>query len=642
MVNKYDVSAQDLYQKVTSLLKQLEPKNDQKEKLTKIYQLLINDNLEAEKQTSSPISIAQQPQVDDRYQHFALKTNFLLVQIYGEEIASDLSQKIYQLVSNKFAQSMTVDLDKWSEDDVQLITYGDTICCSTEEKPLNTLANFLAKYLQQTITGVHILPFNPYSSDDGFAVIDYLTVNPSLGDWEQIRTIASKYKLMIDLVINHVSSEHKWFKQFVDREKPGCNYFIEVEPYIDLSQVVRPRSIPLLTSVVTKTGKKHVWTTFSADQIDLNFANPDVLLEYIKIIIFYVELGIKSIRLDGIGFLWKEIGTTCIHLPQTHTVIRLIREIVQMLDPSIAIITETNVPNWENLSYFGNRNEAHIIYNFSLPPLLLNALMQGKSDHLKTWMMRMPPAQKGCAYLNFTASHDGIGLLPAKGLLKEEEYQALLETMKKFGGKISYRQKSDGSDSPYEINIAWFSAMKGTVKGEDEWQIERFLCSQTIMLGLEGIPAFYLHNLLATDNDLDNVAKTGHNRAINRHKWDYEQLSTCLNDSASNQSIVLNKLSGLIRLRRQQPAFHPNATQYTLHPLNRALFAFWRQSIDREQSIFCIHNLSNQCQNLILSQLNLIDLDGWFDLISKKTIDNIHFKYTLKPYQCLWITNYMN
>jgi sucrose phosphorylase len=628
-----------LYEKVIFLLHQLGKENNTKEKLLKIYQILTEEK--AFPPTDIAVEIEQKDKISDRYDYFCSKTQALLGELYGEEKTQELLDTIYQLVQDKFAPSMAVDWYKWSENNVQLITYGDSIINdSSEEKPLVTLAHFLEQYLQNTLTGVHILPFNPYSSDDGFAVIDYLEVNPQLGDWDDIRHIAQHFNLMVDLVINHISSQHQWFQQFLAGEKPGCDYFIEVNPEEDLSQVVRPRSLPLLTEVETKLGTKNVWTTFSSDQIDVNFANPDVFIEYLKIIIFYLQLGIKYIRLDAVGFLWKKIGSSCIHLPQTHAVIRLIREIIQMLDPSVSIITETNVPNWENLSYFGNGNEAHMVYNFSLPPLLLNALMQGKSEHLKTWMMRMPPAQKGCAYFNFTASHDGIGLRPAEGLLKDDEYETLLATMEKFGGKISYRQKSDGSHSPYEINISWFSAMKGTVAGEDEWQIERFLCSQIIMLGLEGIPAFYIHSLLATDNDLENVKNNGHNRAINRHKWNYEKLVNCLNDPHSNQSIVIKDLSRLIKLRRQQPAFHPNATQYTLHPFNRALFAFWRQSIDREQSIFCIHNLSNKSQNLLLSQLNLIDLHGWFDLISNKNIDNIQHKYTLKPYQCLWITNY--
>ena len=362
-------------------------------------------------------------------------------------------------------------------------------------------------------------------------------------------------------------------------------------------------------------------------------------MEFIKIILFYVDIGSKYIRLDAVGFLWKRLGTSCIHLPETHAIIRLLREILQVVNPSVAIITETNVPNRENLSYFGNRNEAHMIYNFSLPPLLLNALMQGRSDHLKTWMMSMPPAPIGCAYFNFIASHDGIGLRPAEGLLDESEYESLLDTMKRFGGQISMRRRPDGSESPYEINISLFDAMQGTVKGPDQWQIERFLCAQTIMLSLEGVPAFYIHTLLATPNDVDKLSRTGHNRSINRHQWDYETLMQLLEDPTTPNAVVLKELCRLIQIRRRQKAFHPNATQYTLHPMNKSLFAFWRQSMTRDQSIFSIHNLSDRTQTLSLSNLNLLIIDPWCDLISGQLIHDIYDQFTLKPYQSAWITN---
>ncbi|HEY9738571.1 MAG TPA: alpha-amylase, partial [Trichocoleus sp.] len=347
----------------------------------------------------------------------------------------------------------------------------------------------------------------------------------------------------------------------------------------------------------------------------------------------------RYIRLDAVGFLWKKLGTNCMHLPETHAVVRLLREMLQLIDPGIALITETNVPNRENLSYFGNRNEAHMIYNFSLPPLLLNALIQGKSDHLKTWMMSMPPAPIGCAYFNFTASHDGIGMRPAEGLLTGEEYEQLLATMKRHGGEISMRRRPDGTESPYEINISLFDALKGTVEGEDEWQIERFLCSQTLMMSLEGIPAFYIHSLLATPNYQEGVQLTGQKRTINRYKWDYEDLKAKLNDPETAQSTVLRELRRLIQIRRRQTAFHPNATQYTLHPLNRALFAFWRQSMARDQSIFSVHNLSNQRQDLRLAELNLVSTDDWYDLISGTHIEDIAAVYPLQPYQSVWITN---
>ncbi|MBR8827488.1 MAG: alpha-glucosidase C-terminal domain-containing protein [Gomphosphaeria aponina SAG 52.96 = DSM 107014] len=571
-------------------------------------------------------------------EHFSARVKPLLEKLYDQETQEKLLEELFLLLKEHFAPQMQEDRNKWSENNVQLITYGDSII-HNGEKPLQTLNHFLDQYVGDTITGVHILPFFPYTSDDGFAVIDYLSVSPELGDWEDIKPIAKKFNLMVDLVINHVSSKSIWFEQFKQGKKPGCDYFIEVDPSIDLSQVVRPRSTPLLTKVETVKGEKYVWSTFSEDQIDVNFANPDVLIEYIKIILFYVQIGAKFIRLDAVGFLWKKIGTSCIHLPETHAVVRLLREILQMLNPAVSLITETNVPNRENLTYFGNRNEAHMVYNFSLPPLLLNALLQGKSDHLKTWMMRMPPVPMGCAYFNFTASHDGIGLRPAEGLLSDDEYQTLLEMMEKFGGKISMRKNPDGTESPYEINISWFDAMKGTAQGEDVWQIERFLCSQTMMMAFDGIPAFYIHSLLATPNDLENLEKKEMNRAINRHKWDYEELAKRLNEPQSTQHIVLKELARRIKIRRSQPAFHPNATQYTLHPLNNGLFTFWRQSIYREQSIFCINNLTNTHQPLSLTDLNLFDTENWYDLISGEEFADLAAKLSIKPYQCLWITN---
>ncbi len=563
----------------------------------------------------------------------------LLETLYTPEQVDWLMADILALVQQHLAPTQAEDLHKWSQNNALLITYGDSIRAAGPERPLVTLRRFLSEFLQDVVTGVHILPFNPFTSDDGFAVKDYLTVNPELGTWEDLGAIAAQFNLMADLVINHVSSEHPWFQQFKQGESPGCDYFIEVDPSTDLSQVVRPRSSPLLAEVETVQGKKSVWATFSHDQIDVNFANPAVLLEFIKIILFYEERGAKYFRLDAIGYLWKQIGTPCIHLPQTHTVIRLLREILQMVNPGIALITETNVPNRENLSYFGNRNEAHLIYNFSLPPLVLNALLQGRSDHLKTWMMSMPPAPLGCAYLNFTASHDGIGLRPTEGLLTDDEYQTLLQCMQDFGGVVSMRAHADGSESPYEVNISFFDALKGTAQGLDEWQIERFLCSQTIMMSLEGIPAFYLHSLLATPNDWAGVQRTGHNRSINRHQWDDAQLRQALADPSRPHGKVLHELSRRIRLRRQQPAFHPNATQYTLHPLNSTLFAFWRQSMARDQSIFCVHNLSNQPQKLSLSNLNLVITDDWYDLISGDPISNLYDTLMLSPYQCVWITN---
>jgi len=528
--------------------------------------------------------------------------------------------------------------NNWDESDVVLITYADTVQ-QTGQKPLVTLHRFLSDCLADSLSTVHILPFFPYSSDDGFSVMDYLAVNESHGTWEDIETIARDFKLMADLVINHMSARSRWFENFRRRVDPGKDYFFEGNPRDDLSAVVRPRTSPLLNPVQTDDGERYVWCTFSEDQVDLNFANPQVLIEFAGIIRRYLERGVIVFRLDAVAFLWKEPGTACIHLQQTHELIKVLRLLIEHHSPGAVVITETNVPNRENLTYFGNANEAHAIYNFSLPPLLINTLVTGNCRHLKTWLMSMPPAQMGTTYLNFIASHDGIGMRPTDGLLSEDEKQRLINTMDSFGGKVSYRRTADGRDQPYEVNIALYDALKGTAEaGADHWQLQRFLCAHTVMLALEGIPAFYIHSLLATENDHERVENTGRLRSINRSQWQLDQLEQTLADPLSHHSKAFHELKRLIAIRRRQPAFHPNATQFTLH-LGLQLFGFWRQSMRRDQSIFCIHNISDQIQQVALSDINLIGTDHWLDLISGMTIDDLSGSITLKPYQSVWLSN---
>ncbi len=526
----------------------------------------------------------------------------------------------------------------WDQEDVWLITYGDSII-EENTTPLSTLHKFLKENLKGAVSGVHILPFFPYSSDDGFSVIDYTLINDGLGDWQDIVDISKDFDLMADLVINHCSSRSRWFDNFKQRKEPGKDYFIEVEPNIDTTLVVRPRTHPLLREVETLDGKKFVWCTFSHDQVDLNFSNPDVLIEMINIIKLYLDRGVKIFRLDAVAFLWKELGTSCLNHPKTHEVVRLIRTLIEHHSPNCIIITETNLPNHENLSYFGNANEAHAVYNFSLPPLLVHALVTGTSQYLKTWQMTMPPAQFGTFYFNFIASHDGIGLRPAEGLLSEDEIDTLVNTMQSFGARIGWRALEGGRNKPYEINVTLFDALQGTsAHGPDKWQIQRFICAHVIMLGLEGIPGIYIHSFLGTQNYQEGVELTNQNRTINRFKWQFPELMSLLENEYSHHTKVFNELLRLIEIRKKQSAFHPNATQFTLH-LGDQLFGFWRQSVKRDQSIFCISNISDQEVAIPLSSINLINLDKWVDLISGEVFNDLHKELTLAPYQSVWLSN---
>ncbi|MDT8310983.1 MAG: sugar phosphorylase [Methylophaga sp.] len=484
--------------------------------------------------------------------------------LYAADSRQQLAAELLELMGLTPEQPLQVaQHNKWQADDIAVICYGSSIV-KNGETPLKTLRRFASDFLQPYSNILHILPFFPYCSDDGFAVKDFLAVDPALGDWTDIKSIAADCKLMADLVINHASTESQWFKHFTNGHGEGHDYFYTANDNDDLQQVVRPRTSPLLRVTDTDNGLQNVWCTFGHSQADLDFRNIEVLKTIIRIIRFYLDQGVRLFRLDAVAFVWKQPGTTCLNLPQTHEIVRLLRLLIENAQPDAIIITETNIPNRENLSYFGNGNEAHWIYNFSLPPLLLNTLMTGDSSYLRQLLMSMPPAQQGTAYFNFIASHDGIGLRPAEGLLSVQEITTLINTMQGFGGEISWRAAANGIKKPYEINIALFDAMQGTINGPDQWQIPRFICAHSIMLALEGIPSIYLHSLLATGNDYQRMQKLGYPRAINRHQWQDNAIRQQLKQADSPHALVYRQLTTLIQLRRQQAAFHPNATQYTI------------------------------------------------------------------------------
>jgi sucrose phosphorylase len=564
-----------------------------------------------------------------------LKVVSHLAVIYPNENVDILaSQLIHLMKLDEDCVKANSHNNRWDENDIWMITYGDSIH-SSDCVPLQSLSHFVHRHLSGLINGVHILPFFPYSSDDGFSVINFSQVNESLGTWQDIEAISKDFHLMGDLVVNHCSSRSIWFENYKKCVHPGKDYFITVDDDFDISKVVRPRTSPLLREVETFEGKKKVWCTFSHDQVDLNYENPQLLWEMIKTIKLYLDNGVRIFRLDAVAFLWKENGSPSIHLKQTHEMVRLFRTLIEHHSEDAIIITETNVPNAENLSYLGNANEAHAVYNFSLPPLLLQALNTGNCQHLKQWLVTMPPSQMGTFYFNFIASHDGIGLRPAEGLLEQTEINELANCMKEFGGRISWRTNDDGQDKPYEINITLFDALQGTNKGPDRWQIPRFLCAHGVMLALEGVPAIYIHSFLATQNYYQGVEHTNHNRTINRYKWDEQELEALL-EAENHHSSVFSQMKYLLSIRRKESGFHPNAEQYVLH-ISDELFGFWRQNINRTEKIFCIFNVTDQEQSLDLTCLNLPHDGTWIDLVSNTQYEDIYETVTLNPYQFIWL-----
>lgn len=563
--------------------------------------------------------------------------------LYGAARASEVYQQLEAIIT-RYQESLAAqkpDRDSYfSEEDAVLITYGDMVQ-TPGERPLQTLNGFLAEKIGGSINTVHILPFFPYSSDDGFSVIDYRHVDPALGDWSDINEFNDSFRLMFDAVVNHASAQSRWFQGFLAGESPYDEYFTVVQNGTDLTQVFRPRALPLLSEVQTVEGPKLVWTTFSADQIDLNFANPDVLLAVIDILLYYVEHGAQLIRLDAIAFIWKEIGTPCIHLPETHRVIQLMRSVLDVVAQQVLLITETNVPHEDNISYFGNgNNEAQMVYNFSLPPLTLHAFQTGNAEVLSAWATTLTLPSPKTSFFNFLASHDGIGLTPARGLMADEEILEIARRVESLGGFVSYRSNPDGSRSPYELNISYIDALAEPGVEEDvELVAKRFLAAQAIMLSLRGVPGIYFHSLFGSRSWQEGVEQSGHKRRINRQKLKRSELETDLNDQNSLRAQVFNPYVEMLRARASEPAFHPSGGQEIIqgHP---ALFVLWRYPPAGERRVLCLHNVSDEIirANVVLTQLHHSE-DRFVDLLSGEEFIAKDGKLVLKisPYSVRWL-----
>lgn len=559
--------------------------------------------------------------------------------LYGEAQAPAVLEQLVAIADNHSKTRIRNNRStiRWDETASILITYGDSLQ-STSELPLATLRRFLIKHVQQAFSCVHLLPFFPYCSDDGFSVIDYYQVNPDLGSWDDIEALGEDYCLMFDFVLNHISRESVWFTEFLNHLPPGKDYFITVNPRANLSQVIRPRSSSLLVEVPTRDELRHVWATFSHDQIDLNYANPDVLLAMLEVLLFYIREGARILRLDAIAFLWKEIGTSCMHLPQTHEVIKLFRDMLDDLEPGCRLLTETNVPHEENISYFGEYDEAHMVYQFSLPPLLLHALQTGQTRYLTTWARDLDTPPPGCTYFNFTASHDGIGLRPLEGIIPKDEIDELLQGIRDRGGFVSKRLGMEGLEVPYEMNITYLDALRDPAMHPDYLHTSRFLLSQILALSLQGIPGVYIHSLLGTPNDMDGVERTGRIRSINRRKWDIHELERLLADEDSDQSTMLKTYKKLMNIRRQQKAFHPDAAQ-EVYDLGDTLFGMKRTSIDSSQEILCLFNFTRYVKSLPVDDAPLLGHSAWLDLITGKAAEfDVTSKELLLPaYAALWL-----
>ena len=563
-----------------------------------------------------------------------------LLSLYGETAGEQAAPGVRELMARHSAALKVLPGGKLYERDALLIAYPDQVR-ELDVAPLRTLATFCEQHLTGVVSGIHLLPFYRWSSDDGFSVKDYFAVAPEYGTWDDLAAFRPRFDLMCDAVFNHLSAEGDWFQRFLHGEAEFRDFFVTVEGNPDLTQVVRPRALPLLTEFQTARGPERVWTTFSADQVDVNVKNPRVLLALLDALLFYVTQGARFIRLDAIAYLWKEIGTPCIHLPQTHAVIQLMRAVLDEIAPHVQLITETNVPHADNVSYFGDgTNEAQLVYNFALPPLVLHAMLRGDATHLTKWATTLKAPSNRTTFFNFLASHDGIGVNPARGILPPTEVDFLVGRCQAHGGLINYKYNPDGSKSPYEMNIVYFDAVNDPVSGDSlETQVNRFMVAQAIMLALAGVPGIYFHSLFGSRNDRAAALATGINRRINRQRFARADLEAELGEPRSLRAQVFQRYCALLKVRRSHAAFNPHAEQRVFEG-DRRVFAVLRTAATDRDWMLCLHNVTNERVTMNITIADAASATVWTEMLSERPSPvsaGGNVSVTLRPYEVNWL-----
>ena len=536
--------------------------------------------------------------------------------------------------------------ERLSEKDMILITYGD-IVKGDGETPLSALHNFVNTYNRGAINTIHLLPFFPYSSDRGFAVVDFRQVDPKLGTWADIREKKRRYDLMFDAVLNHVSSMSEMFREFRNGNPRYLNFFIAYDSPDDLTpdqrkKIFRPRTSDILTRFETIKGPTWVWTTFSEDQIDLNFRNPEVLMQVVDSILFYVRHGADILRLDAVTYIWAEPGTESIHLPETHEIVKLLRNVVDAVGSGVALITETNVPHKDNVSYFGDGyDEAHMVYNFALPPLVLHAFYREDAGYLSRWAKNIEPPSYLTTFLNILDTHDGIGLMGVKEILPWEEIEFIIQTARERGGYISYKMREDRTEEPYEINTTWWSAINdGNVREDLTLQVRRYLASRSISLVLKGVPGIYVHGAIGAANDHERVRETGVKRDVNRGVIDARTVEEDMRNPNSKISLLRNYGSRINLIRTQNRAFHPHGKQKVFE-LSPHAFVVLRTSPEGDDHVLAITNITGRELHLDISLQELgVDERLWLDLIGEKhwkAEGDSRLQVVLRPYDVAWL-----
>lgn len=456
---------------------------------------------------------------------------------------------------------------------VQLITYPDSL-----GKDLKNLDFVLERYFKNLFGGLHILPFYPSSGDRGFAPLTHLKVDQRFGNWNDICILGKKYTLMVDLMVNHISSESIFFQDYLQKENFSkyADYFITAEKfsrrvlpnrkktfallgflenlvniwrYKDwifhltgvnkkyLKKIYRPRpGSPFVLFKFFNGKERYLWCTFTKNQIDLDVRNENVKKLFEKYIVKMAQNKVNIIRLDAVGYTIKKRGTTSFMLPKTYAFIKHLAEICHK--NNVFSLPEIHHHYSYQLALSKIPN-VDFVYDFQLPLLVLHALYEKSFKVLEKWLAIRPKK-----IISVLDTHDGIPIIDTEELLSKREIKKtsriILQNEGNEAKRASGKNGAQNVDT-YQINCTYFSAL-----GKDE---NAYIIARAIQFFIPGIPQVYYVGLLAGQNDLKKFEKTNIGRDINRHDFTISEIEREL------ERLVVKRLLKLIRFRNNCPVF---------------------------------------------------------------------------------------
>jgi len=440
---------------------------------------------------------------------------------------------------------------------VHLICYPNRI-----GRHLGDLAAFLETRLSDALSGVHLLPIYPSNADNGFSPLTHLEVDPAFGTWDEVERIAARFDLCMDLILNHIADASPEFQDFLAQgfASPHAELFVHLAQLgefsqDDLSRIhIRKEKEPFREVECANGDRSRVWCTFTEHQIDLDYRSPKTYALMRRYIEFLTARGVRLFRLDAFGYTTKRIGSSCFLVePEVYGILDWFRQ--TSAEFGADILPEVH----DHPSYqFAIARQGMRPYAFALPPLVLFALLDADSRHLKNWLRMCPHEQ-----ITVLDTHDGICIPDVDGLLPEDKIREMVENISGRSGNPILRRFAANVHSVgaiYQLTCTFYDAL---MQNDDA-----YLCARALHFFTPGIPQVYYVGLLAGSNDNELTSQTGEARDINRHFYSLDEVDRAW------QRPVVQRLLRLMRFRNTYPAF---AGSFELHSTNRSAVAMaWR------------------------------------------------------------------